>query len=176
MTLRLDYPKHADPLPLQALTAISGYLHESDPDPQLLSLMELRASQLNGCAYCIDMHGKDLLALETPLPRILLLPAWREANVYSPAERAALAWTEAVTQLPDGEILDRCYGELTEHFSPRAITRLTFALVAINSWNRLNVAFGREPGRYRPGDLDGAMKHALERFADLRGTTGRSTP
>jgi len=151
MTLRLDYLKHADPLPLQALTAISGYLHESDLDPQLLSLMELRASQLNGCAYCIDMHGKDLLALETPLPRILLLPAWREANVYSPAERAALAWTEA-------------------------ITRLTFALVAINSWNRLNVAFGREPGQYRPGDLDVAMKHALERFADLRGTTGRSTP
>ncbi|WP_256681172.1 carboxymuconolactone decarboxylase family protein [Pseudomonas sp. IC_126] len=172
--MRLDYLKHADPLPLQALTAISGYLHESDLDPQLLSLMELRASQLNGCAYCIDMHSKDLLALDTPLPRILLLSAWREANAYSPAERAALAWAEAVTELPDGETLDRCYGELTEHFSPRVITRLTFALIVINSWNRLSVAFGREPGQYRPGDLDGAMKRALERFADLGGVTERS--
>ena len=174
MTIRLDYLKHADPLPLHALTAISGYLHETDLEPQLLSLMELRASQLNGCAYCVDMHSKDLLALDTPLPRILMLSAWREANVYSPAERAALAWAEAVTKLPDGETLDRCYGELTEHFSPRAITRLTFAVVVINSWNRLSVAFGREPGHYRPGDLDKAMAHALERFADLRGTTGRS--
>lgn len=173
MTVRLDYFKHSDPLPLQALTAISGYLHESDLDPQLLSLIELRASQLNGCAYCIDMHSKDLLALETPLPRIHLLTAWREANVYSPAERAALAWTEAVTRLPDGETLQRCYGELAEHFSPRAITRLTFAVVVINSWNRLSIAFGREPGRYRPGDLDAPMRQALERFADLRNTEER---
>ena len=175
MTVRLDYFKHSDPLPLQALTAISGYLHESDLDPQLLSLMELRASQLNGCAYCIDMHSKDLLALETPLPRIHLLSAWREANVYSPAERAALGWTEAVTRLPDGETLQRCYGELAEHFSPRTITRLTFAVVVINSWNRLSIAFGREPGRYRPGDLDAPMRQALERFADLRNTGERST-
>ncbi|KGK83122.1 carboxymuconolactone decarboxylase family protein [Pseudomonas stutzeri] len=174
MTVRLDYFKHADALPLQALTAISGYLHESDLDPQLLALIELRASQLNSCAYCIDMHSKDLLALETPLPRILLLSAWREASVYSPAERAALAWTEAVTRLPDGETLDRCYGELTAHFSPRAITRLTFAIIAINSWNRLNVAFGQEPGQYRSGDLKGAMNRALERFADLRPTTKRN--
>lgn len=100
--------------------------------------------------------------------------AWREANVYSPAERAALAWAEAVSKLPDGEILDRCYGELAEHFSPRAITRLTFVVV-ISSWDRLSVVFGREPARYRPGDIDKAMKHALERFADLRGTTERST-
>ena len=176
MTIRLDYFKHADPLPLQALTAISGYLHETDLDPQLLSLMELRASQLNGCAYCIDMHSKDLLALDTPLPRLYQLPAWREAIVYSPAERAALAWTEAVTQLPNGETLEGCYGELTEHFSPRAITRLTFAVVVINSWNRLSVAFGREPGQYQPGDLDKPMGRALERFADLRGTTERRAP
>ncbi|MCQ4326395.1 carboxymuconolactone decarboxylase family protein [Stutzerimonas stutzeri] len=168
MTLRLDYLKHADPLPLQALTAISGYLRESDLEPQLLALIELRASQLNGCAYCIDMHSKDLLALDTPLPRLHLLPAWREANVYSPAERAALAWTEALTRLPAGETLDRCYGELAEHFSPRAITRLTFAIIVINGWNRLNIAFGREPGQYRSGDLDAALGHALERFADLR--------
>ncbi len=174
MPLRLDYYQHADALPLQALTAISGYLHASDLDPQLLSLIELRASQLNGCAYCIDMHSKDLLALETPLPRVLLLPAWRETSVYSPAERAALAWTEALTRLADGETLDRCYGELAAHFSPRALTRLTFAIITINSWNRLSVAFGREPGDYRPGDLAGAMKRALERFADLRPASERN--
>ena len=123
MTVRLDYFKHADALPLQALTALSGYLHESDLDPQLLALIELRASQL---------------------------------------------------RLPDGETLDRCYGELAAHFSPRAITRLTFAIIAINSWNRLNVAFGQEPGQYRSGDLKGAMNRALERFAELRPTSERS--
>lgn len=156
------------------MDALEKYLETCSIETSLLHLIKLRASQLNGCAYCIDMHSKDLLALETPLPRILLLPAWHEANVYSLAERAALAWTEAVTRLPDGETLDRCYGDLAAHFSPRAITRLTFAIITINSWNRLNVAFGQEPGQYRSGDLKGAMNRALERFADLRPTSERS--
>jgi AhpD family alkylhydroperoxidase len=168
MTTRLDFLKYADALPLQAMTAVSGYVHESEIDPQLLTLIDLRASQLNGCAYCIDMHTKDLLAMDTPLPRIYMLSAWREAAVYSPAERAALAWTEAVTELPDGDSLDRSYRELAEHYSPRAITQLTFAIIVINSWNRLNVAFAREPGNYRTGDLQPRFAQALQRFDDLR--------
>jgi alkylhydroperoxidase family enzyme len=106
--------------------------------------------------------------MDTPLPRIYLLPAWREAAVYRPAERAALGWTEAVTKLPDGDSLERSYGELAEHYSPRTITQLTFAIIAINSWNRLNVAFGREPGDYRTGDLQPRFAQALQRFEDLR--------
>ncbi|KJH79212.1 carboxymuconolactone decarboxylase family protein [Pseudomonas sp. KSR10] len=168
MTPRLDFLKHVDALPMQALTAVSAYVHESDIDPQLRMLIDLRASQLNGCAYCLDMHTKDLLAMDTPLPRIYLLPAWRETAVYNPAERAALAWTEAVTELPDGASLDRCYRDLAEHYSPRAITQLTFAIIAINGWNRLNVAFGREPDDYRTGDLQPRFTQALQRFEDLR--------
>lgn len=168
MTSRLDFLKHVDAMPMQALTAVSAYVHESEIDPQLRTLIDLRASQVNGCAYCIDMHTKDLLAMDTPLPRIYLLPAWRETAAYSPAERAALAWTEALTELSDGDALERSYGELTAHYSPRAITQLTFAIIAINSWNRLNVAFGREPEDYRTGDLLPRFVQALQRFEDLR--------
>lgn len=168
MTTRLDFLKHVDALPMQALTAVNGYVHESEIAPQLRMLIDLRASQLNGCAYCIDMHTKDLLAMDTPLPRIYLLPAWRETAVYSPAERAALGWTEAVTELPDNDSLERNYGELAKLYSPRAITQLTFAIIAINSWNRLNVAFGREPEDYRTGDLLPRFVQALQRFEDLR--------
>jgi AhpD family alkylhydroperoxidase len=168
MATRFDFLKHVDALPMQALTAVSAYVHESDIDPQLRMLIDLRASQLNGCAYCIDMHTKDLLALDTPLPRIYLLPAWHETAAYSPGERAALAWTEAVTGLPDGDSLERCYRELTAHYSPRVITQLTFAIIAINGWNRLNVAFGREPDDYRAGDLQPRFAQALQRFDDLR--------
>jgi AhpD family alkylhydroperoxidase len=162
--MRLDYRKHSDSLPLQALTAISAHLRASGLSLELIELLQLRASQLNGCAYCIDMHSKDLQALGTDSARIHLLPAWRESGVYSPAEQAALGWTEAVTLIADQPDLDGAYEALTRHFGPKEVSRLTFAIIAINSFNRLSIAFGRQPDGYQPGDLNHYFQQALERF------------
>ncbi|TGG91704.1 carboxymuconolactone decarboxylase family protein [Natronospirillum operosum] len=164
MTVRLDYLKHAAPEPLTALSGLSGYVHHSGLDPQLMQLVQLRASQLNGCAYCVEMHTLDLEALEEKPARLYLLPVWREADVYTEAERAALAWAEALTQLHVGQDLDADYQALTQHYSPQTILQLTFAIVAINGWNRLSVAFGRDTGTYQPGDLDGFLAQALARL------------
>lgn len=164
MSIRLDYMKHADPEPLQALSGLSGYLHDSPLDSALLSMIELRASQLNGCAYCVDMHTKDLQALGEDNPRVYLLPAWREANVYTEAERAAFAWTEAITRLHVCGNLHSLYEELSRHFEPQQVVRITFAIVAINSWNRLSVAFGGEVGSYTPGDLNSIFKASLKKL------------
>lgn len=161
MTQRLDYVRHADPEPLQALSALSGYLHHSDLDPVLLQLLQLRASQLNGCAFCVDMHSLDLKALGEDGARLHLVPAWHESDVFTPAERAALAWTEALTRLQPGQDLGPLYQAMEAHFDNAAILRLTFAIVAINGWNRLSVAFGKRTGQYRPGDLDATLTRAL---------------
>lgn len=163
MTQRLDYFKQPSARePLLALSALTAYLHESNLDPVLMGLIQLRASQLNGCAFCVDMHTKDLAAAGEDGPRVYLLPTWREANVYSAAERAALAWTEALTRMASGADLDVLYAELSEHFSETEILNITFTIVTINSWNRLSVGFGKEPGAYRPGDLDDSLKRALQ--------------
>lgn len=164
MTIRLDYLKHADPEPLMALSGLSGYLHASDLDPVLLLMIELRASQINGCAYCVDMHTKELKALGEDSARMYLLSTWRESNVYTSAERAALAWTEVITQLYAGRDLQSEYVELAKHFSSKQIVCITLAVVAINSWNRLSVAFGREVGSYTPGDLEPIFSKALAKL------------
>lgn len=164
MTIRLDYLKHADPEPLTALSGLSGYLHESELDPALLLLIELRASQLNGCAYCVDMHTKDFEALGEERARGYLLSTWREANVYTKAERAALAWTEVLTKLHAAGDLQREYEELAKHFSAKQMVRITLAVVAINSWNRLSVAFGRDVGAYKPGDLTPIFSKSLQKL------------
>lgn len=161
MTIRLNYLKHADPEPLTAMSALSGYLHQSDLDKRLLGLIQLRASQLNGCAYCVEMHTLDLEALNEQPARLYLLPVWREADVYTEAERAALAWTEALTQLHAGRALDAHYQTLLQHYPPRTILQLTFAIIAINGWNRMSVAFGRHVGVYQPGDLDEFFAQAV---------------
>lgn len=164
MNVRLDYFKHADPEPLTALSALSGYLNQSDLDQQLLQLVQLRASQLNGCAYCVEMHTLDLQALQAKPERLYLLPVWQEADVYTPAERAALAWTEALTQLHTDRTLDSHYQVLSEHYSTKAILQLTFGIIAINGWNRLSLAFGRNTGTYQPGDLDPFLTQALAKL------------
>ncbi len=150
MTVRLDYLKHADALPLQALTAISGYLHESDLDPQLLALIELRASQLNGCAYCIDMHTKDARAAGETEQRLYALAAWRETPFYSERERAALAWAEALTRISDGGVSDDDYRHARQQFTEKELVDLSLAVVAINGWNRLAIPFRTAPGTYHP--------------------------
>jgi AhpD family alkylhydroperoxidase len=119
-------------------------------DEKLLMLVYLRASQLNGCAFCIDMHAKDLRAHGESEQRVYMLDAWRESPFYSPRERAALAWTEAVTKLENREVPDAIFEEARQAFSEEELAKLTLAIVEINCWNRLNVAFRTVPGGYKP--------------------------
>ena len=113
-----------------------------------MHLVKLRASQLNGCAYCIDMHWRDLRALGEGEPRLYRLDAWRESPFYTPRERAALAWTEAVTLIADDGVPDEVYEQARAHFDERALGDLTLAVATINAWNRLSIAARLPPGTY----------------------------
>lgn len=117
-------------------------------DQKLLFLMVTRASQINGCAHCLDMHTKDAIAVGEDPIRLNVLAAWRDAPFYSPAERAALAWTECLTEVSQKGAPDDVYEELKKYYSPEEIMELTFAIVAINGWNRINVAVKSEVGSY----------------------------
>jgi AhpD family alkylhydroperoxidase len=126
------------------------YLRKSGLDRNLLNLIDLRASQINGCAYCLDMHWKDLRAAGETEQRLYGLDAWRESPYYTDRERAALAWTEAVTNIQEGRISDSVYEEMRRFFSEKEVVDLTLAVTAINSWNRLNIALRTVPGTYQP--------------------------
>ena len=115
-----------------------------------IHLVKLRASQLNGCAYCLDMHWKDLRAAGESEQRLYSLDAWRECPFYSARERAALAWTEAVTQVSDGHVPDAVYDEARAHFDAKALADLTLAVATISAWNRLSIAARIRPGTYQP--------------------------
>lgn len=147
---RLDYAK-ASPGGYRAMLALEKHVASCGLDRKLLELVKTRASQLNSCAFCIDMHTKDARHRGESEQRLYGLSAWREAPYYSPRERAALAWTEAVTKL-DGDIGDDIYGALKEEFSDSEIADLTFAIVLINGWNRLAVPFWVPAGDHRPGE------------------------
>ncbi len=150
MTDRISYRKAA-PGVYRAMLAMESYVNnETGLDPVLLDLARLRASQLNGCAYCVDMHAKDLLAAGESMQRVFMLDVWREAPCYSDRERAALAWTEAVTKLAGQEVSDAVYDEAHRHFDDAELANLTLAIIAINGWNRLNVAFRTPAGNYQP--------------------------
>lgn len=140
----------------QAMSGLERYLRESGLEASLLHLIKLRASQINGCAYCLDMHWKDLRAAGESEQRLYSLDAWRECPYYSERERAALAWTEAVTLIREGHVPDAVYDEVRPHFSEKEICDLTLAVTAINSWNRLMIAARTLPGTYQP-----AKAHAL---------------
>jgi AhpD family alkylhydroperoxidase len=131
-----------------------AYLSRCGLAPELVDLILLRASQINGCAYCIDMHSKDLRARGETEQRLYLLDAWREAPFYNDRERAALAWTEAVTRVTDGHVPDEVYEQVRAQFSEEEIANLTLAVVAINSWNRLNIAFRTAAGSYQPATAE----------------------
>ncbi len=124
----------------KAMLGLEQYLHQTGLEPSLLHLIKLRASQINGCAYCIDMHSKDLRAGGEEEQRLYLLDAWRESPLYSDRERAALAWTEAVTLVTNGHVPDSVYEEVRPHFSEKELADLTFAIATINAWNRLSIA------------------------------------
>ncbi|HWM48193.1 MAG TPA: carboxymuconolactone decarboxylase family protein [Xanthobacteraceae bacterium] len=139
MQPRLDYMGLA-PNGLKAVLALESYVRGS-LDPRLLDLVKIRASQINGCAYCIHMHSKEARAKGETEERIYLLDAWRESPLYTPRERAALAWTEAVTLVADTHVPDDVFDELRRHFSDADVANLTLAVATINVWNRLAISF-----------------------------------
>ena len=149
MEARMSYAKAAPGINT-VMRGLEAYLHECGLEPNLLDLVRVRASQINGCAFCLDMHTKDLRARGESEQRIYLLDAWREAPFYSEREQAALAWTEAVTLVTDGHVPDAVYEQARQHFSEKELADLTLAIVAINGWNRLNVAFRTVAGAYQP--------------------------
>ena len=149
MDERLNYATAA-PDVYKTMLGVRRYLERCGLDERLLNLIYLRASQLNGCASCIDMHWKDLRAAGEPEQKLYMLSAWREWPEFTDKERAALEWTEAVTRLANGEVSDQVYDIARAHFTDVELSNLTLAVAAINSWNRLNVAFRRKPGGYQP--------------------------
>lgn len=149
MEERIKYAKVA-PEGSRAMYGLERYVRESGLEPALLELIKLRASQINGCAFCIDMHWKDARARGESEQRLYGLMAWRESPYYTERERAALAWTESVTLVADTHVPDDVYEEVRQHFSEVELVNLTLAIVAINGWNRLAISFRTEPGTYQP--------------------------
>ncbi len=148
-----DYPKVA-PESFKAMLALSAATKNSGLEPKLLELVKIRASQVNGCAYCLDMHTQDARAIGETEQRIHLLSAWREAPLYTDRERAALGWTEAVTKVADTHVPDDVYNEVRAHFSEKEAVELNWAVVTINAWNRLAVSFRIPAGTYTPPKKD----------------------
>jgi len=159
MQQRIDYMKSGRGV-YEAMLAIEKYLHQSGLDPKLRHLIEVRASQINGCAYCIDMHWKDARALGETEQRLYGLDAWEESPYYTERERAVLAWTEAVTNVRDGHVRDEVFEELKKYFNEREIADLTLAVGQINVWNRLAIAARAIPGLYQPARPQEVKKSA----------------
>lgn len=149
MEERIHYTKVA-PLAYHAMLGLEKYLHECGLEEKLLHLLKLRASQINGCAYCLDMHWKDLKAAGESDQRMYSLDAWHECPYYTERERAALAWTDAVTRVADTHVPDEIYQQAKQQFSEKELADLTFAVAAINAWNRLAIAGRTTPGTYQP--------------------------
>jgi AhpD family alkylhydroperoxidase len=149
MKSRIEHWKVA-PGGFKAMSSLETYLHDSGLDQRMLHMVKLRASQINGCAYCIDMHWKDARAAGETEQRLYGLDAWREASYYSDRERAALAWTEALTNVAEGHAPDAAFDAVRSHFSDKELVDLTWAVAAINAWNRVSIAFRSEAGKYKP--------------------------
>ncbi len=149
MKPRFNYAKVA-PGVYDAMEALEKYLGSCGIEESLLHLVRLRVSQINGCAYCLDMHWKDLRAFEESEQRLYSLDAWRECPYYTERERAALAWAEAVTRVAEGHVPDAAYEAARGQFSDKELADLTLAVTAINSWNRLSIAARVVPGTYQP--------------------------
>src|SRR3974390_86826 len=149
MQERFQYSK-AYPEAFKAMLALSQTLEKTGLTPQLIDLVNYRVSQLNSCAFCLDMHSKDLRARGETEQRLYMISAWREApHLYSDRERAALAWVEAMTRLEDGQVPDEVYEIARKAFSQAELVQLTLAIVTINGWNRFNVAFRTPAGNYK---------------------------
>ena len=140
---------------IKALYGIAGHLSTSTLEKKLLELVYFRVSQINGCAFCLDMHSKDLRAEGETEQRLYVLSSWREAPFYTDKERAALAWAEALTRLEGGQVPDDLYIEARKHFTEKEMVDLTLAVTTINTYNRFNIAFGAPVGSYEVGQYAG---------------------
>jgi AhpD family alkylhydroperoxidase len=149
MEPRLDYAK-AYPGGYQAMAQLERAVRQSGLEPLLLELVKTRASQMNGCAFCIDMHTKDARAQGETEQRLYALNAWRETPFFTERERAALAWTEAITNIQQGHASDEAYAAMRKEFDEAEAVKLTWAIGAINVWNRIAIAFRPEVGKYEP--------------------------
>jgi len=138
---------------LKAMYGLGAYLAKSSIEQSLLHLIEFRVSQINGCAFCLDMHSKDLRAEGETEQRLYLLSAWRESPFYTDRERAALSWAEAVTKLTNNEVPDEVFNEAHQQFTEQEIVDLTMAVITINSYNRINIAFRPQVGTYQVGQF-----------------------
>jgi len=150
MEQRFNYFKAA-PDAYKAMSGLETYLHGCGLEEGLLHLIKLRASQINGCAFCLDMHWKDLRAIGEDEQRLYSLDAWRECQWYTDRERAALAWTEALTLVTQGHVPDAVYEEARKQFSEKELTDLSIAITTINAWNRLSIPARTTPGTYKVG-------------------------
>src|SRR5919199_1307617 len=149
MEPRIEYAKVA-PRAVQAMQALEGYIRQSGLEPDIFELVRVRASQINGCAFCIDMHTKEAWAASESEQRLYALDAWRETPFFSEREQAALEWTEAVTRVFEGHVPDEVYERAREQFTEKELVDLTMAVVAINGWNRLATSTRAVPGGYQP--------------------------
>jgi AhpD family alkylhydroperoxidase len=147
MEPRLDYQK-ASPNAVKAMIGLDAAVHRSGLEPGLIELVKMRVSQINGCAYCLDMHSKDARARGETEQRLYGLDAWRETPYYTDRERAALEWTEAVTLVSQTHVPDEAFELVKKQFSDEEIMNLTLAIVAINGWNRIAIGFRLVPGDY----------------------------
>lgn len=136
---------------LTPVFGIGAYLARSSIEKKLLHLVEYRVSQINGCAYCLDMHSKDLRHEGESEQRIYVISAWRESDLFTERERAALAWAEAVTTLPDHQVPEEVFQAAKNEFGEEELLDLTLAITTINTWNRFNIAFRTPAGSYQPG-------------------------
>ena len=155
MEARIDYMAVA-PKAFSVMLGLERYVRGSGLEHSLLELVKLRASQMNGCAYCIDMHTKDARALGETEQRLYTVSVWREAPFFSDRERAALSWTEAVTAVGESHVPDGIFEMARRQFSEQELVHLTMAIIAINGWNRLAVSFRTVPGTYTPARPAGA--------------------
>lgn len=149
MDQRINYLKVA-PEGVENLRKLEAYLKNAGLEHDLVELVKLRASQINGCAFCIDMHTKDARTRGESEQRLYGLNAWRETPFYSERERAALAWTETVTKISADQAPDAIYDQVKQHFTEKELVDLTLAVIAINAWNRLAISFRTPPGSYQP--------------------------
>jgi AhpD family alkylhydroperoxidase len=145
MESRIEFGK-VNPNALAAMYALEAYVQGSGIEPSIIYLVKVRASQLNGCAFCIDMHTKEARSRGESEQRLYLLDAWREAQFYTERERAALEWTEALTLISKNHVPDDVFERVRRHLSETELVDLSMALVAINGWNRLCIAFRAVPG------------------------------
>jgi AhpD family alkylhydroperoxidase len=154
---RIDVTK-VSPGAFRAMLGLEHYIHDSGLEPNLIHMVKLRASQINGCAYCIDMHWKDARAIGESEQRLYSLDAWRESPYYTDRERAAFEWTETVTRITDGHVPDEVFESVRKNFKDKELADLTLLVTAINSWNRLSIAFRVEPGTYQPSTASHQLK------------------